>query len=63
MPVNGYYAGTNDYVQTASYYDGNGRLAQFERHLGDLQQASLSDAHKGMFRATAWTVAARVVNS
>lgn len=41
--VNDYNAGTNDYVQSASYYDGNGRLAQFERHLGDMQQASLSD--------------------
>jgi hypothetical protein len=32
-----------DIWQSAHYYDGNGRLALFEKHTGDLQQASVAN--------------------
>jgi RHS repeat-associated protein len=37
------HPGGTDIWQSAHYYDGNGKLALFEKHIGDLQQASLSN--------------------
>jgi RHS repeat-associated protein len=40
--------GINDFRQEAHYYDGLGRLAVFERHVGDLQQQSLQNDPQAM---------------
>ena len=37
------HPGGTDIWQAAHYYDGTGKLALFEKHIGDLQQASLQN--------------------
>ena len=35
--------GSSEFDQSGSYYDGLGQLVQFERHTGELAQASVFD--------------------